>query len=110
MAGMCQVIATTPMEIVKIRMQTMPSEEITKGQMGALKTTVRELGLKGLYQGTCATLARDVPFSAVHFSGYGLLRRKVADAETGKVGSLDALVASCAAGVVAARSVSIGHV
>jgi solute carrier family 25 aspartate/glutamate transporter 12/13 len=51
-AGFCQVIATNPMEIVKIRMQ-----------LGQSATQVlSDLGVKGLYKGTRATLCRDVPF------------------------------------------------
>lgn len=51
-AGTCQVIATNPMEIVKIRMQL--------GQSAA--QVMRDLGVGGLYKGTAATLCRDVPF------------------------------------------------
>jgi len=51
-AGFCQVVATNPMEIVKIRMQLG----------GSLSTIFKDLGLRGMYKGTAATLCRDVPF------------------------------------------------
>jgi len=35
---------------------------------------VQELGLKGLYRGAPATLARDIPFSVCFFSSYGWLK------------------------------------
>ena len=57
-AGFCQVVVTTPMEIVKIR-----------GQLtGASMTQVfRELGFFGLYRGYTPTLLRDVWFSLFFF-------------------------------------------
>lgn len=51
-AGFCQVVATNPMEIVKIRMQLGNN----------LTQILSDLGFRGLYKGTAATLCRDVPF------------------------------------------------
>lgn len=64
-AGLAQVIATNPMEIVKIRLQ-----------MGAPSAAqvVRDLGLRGLYTGSMTTLARDIPFSVVMFPGYAIAK------------------------------------
>lgn len=59
-AGLCQVVATTPMERVKIQLQ------IAGGNASAVEM-VRTLGLSGLYKGTAATLLRDVPFSFIFF-------------------------------------------
>lgn len=57
-AGFCQVVITTPMEIVKIRCQ------LTGASMWSV---VSELGLRGLYKGYVPTLTRDVWFSALFF-------------------------------------------
>lgn len=48
-AGLIQCIATNPMEIVKIRLQTaaLNGEVVTMGE------TVKEMGLKGLYRVRC---------------------------------------------------------
>ena len=56
-AGTCQVIATNPMEVVKINMQMQAhgGAPVSYGQM------IRELGLAGLYKGVSATLLRYVP-------------------------------------------------
>lgn len=53
-AGTCQVIATNPMEVVKInmQMQAQGAATVSYGQM------IRELGLAGLYKGVSATLMR----------------------------------------------------
>lgn len=53
-AGTCQVVATNPMEIVKIRMQMSASHggNVTYGSI------IRDLGISGLYTGMHATLLR----------------------------------------------------
>lgn len=61
MAGGCQVLATNPMEMVKINMQLR--------SLG-LGETARALGLRGLYKGTTATLMRDIPFSMIFFQSF----------------------------------------
>ncbi|OLY82026.1 Mitochondrial substrate carrier family protein X [Smittium mucronatum] len=91
-AGFCQVIATNPMEIVKIQLQiaTQPTPQasgslanstlsnsssmLVNQSVAAVKPQnvtaleiVHRLGLKGLYRGTLATLLRDVPFSVIFF-------------------------------------------
>ncbi|KAJ1678240.1 mitochondrial aspartate-glutamate transporter agc1, partial [Spiromyces aspiralis] len=79
-AGFCQVIATNPMEIVKIQMQIAgqhaTTQHISSNSAAAAPTksltarqVVQSLGLKGLYRGTPATLLRDVPFSFIFFPG-----------------------------------------
>lgn len=68
--GASQVVFTNPMEIVKVRLQTQKEGSPKK----ALWTIVKELGVKGLYDGAGVTLARDVPSSAVFFAIYTLLR------------------------------------
>ena len=66
-AGLCQVIATNPMEITKIQLQLQGSRGPNAKQITAIDV-VRQLGLRGMYRGTFATLARDVPFSLTFFS------------------------------------------
>lgn len=58
-AGFCQVIATNPMEIVKIQMQVAGAQKLAPGeQRPTAMGIVRNLGLRGLYRGTPATLMR----------------------------------------------------
>ena len=50
----------------------------TQSKDGAPKNTwdvVKELGVKGLYEGAGVTMARDVPSSAIFFACYTLLRQ-----------------------------------
>lgn len=64
-AGFSQVVATNPMEMLMINMQSAAASGRRGKSMVAL---ARELGLAGLYKGTAATLFRDIPFSVVFFS------------------------------------------
>ncbi|KAI8928677.1 mitochondrial carrier domain-containing protein [Entophlyctis helioformis] len=77
-AGFCQVVATNPMEIVKIQMQLATAAPAAPGAPAAPKLSamsiVRSLGLRGLYRGTTATLCRDVPFSFVFFPMVSILK------------------------------------
>lgn len=65
LAGFCQVIATCPMEMSMITLQTRAAAGLPK--MGLVEVG-RMLGVSGLYKGTVSTLTRDVPFSMVFFS------------------------------------------
>lgn len=96
-AGFCQVIATNPMEIVKIRLQVAGESKQRRG----LVEVVRELGLRGLYYGAPATLLRDVPFSMVYFSLYGRLKRHFTD-EKGQIPITKVFLSSTIAGVIGA--------
>uniref|UniRef100_A0A7S1CAX8 Uncharacterized protein n=1 Tax=Bicosoecida sp. CB-2014 TaxID=1486930 RepID=A0A7S1CAX8_9STRA len=81
LAGLCQVTATNPMEITKIRMQmqmTLPVEKRVN-TMGV----VRQLGLRGMYHGAGMTLMRDIPYSILFFPGYAHLRHLFADGHEG---------------------------
>jgi hypothetical protein len=78
LAGLCQCIATNPMEIVKIRLQLftnkrVAAQQVSVAEQGSLVEVVRHLGLRGLYRGTAATLIRDIPFSALFFPLFGVL-------------------------------------
>nr|XP_055048532.1 mitochondrial glutamate carrier 1 [Misgurnus anguillicaudatus]XP_055048533.1 mitochondrial glutamate carrier 1 [Misgurnus anguillicaudatus]XP_055048534.1 mitochondrial glutamate carrier 1 [Misgurnus anguillicaudatus] len=94
-AGTCQVVITTPMEMLKIQLQDAgrlaaqrtvaasapaagPTPSLVASQTGtsapsrrsATRITLELLktrGLRGLYKGTGATLMRDVPFSMLYF-------------------------------------------
>ncbi|KAJ1664443.1 mitochondrial aspartate-glutamate transporter agc1 [Coemansia sp. RSA 1813] len=106
-AGLCQVIATNPMEIVKIQMQvaaTSPRANVTA--MGI----VRELGVRGMYKGTVATLLRDVPFSMLFFPLQAMFAQKIHGCMDGdrstKPSTLAVLAGSTVAGVLASGAVT----
>lgn len=72
LAGTTQVIATNPMETVKIRMQMAAvsagkSSVLAINEVPSTLSVMKDLGIKGLYRGSLATLSRDVPFSMLFF-------------------------------------------
>lgn len=75
-AGLCQVIATNPMEIVKIRMQMQ--SDLPLGERLSVSQIVKDLGLSGMYRGVGITLLRDVPFSLIFFPLYSTIRESLA--------------------------------
>ncbi|KAJ3101589.1 carnitine transporter [Phlyctochytrium planicorne] len=66
-------IVTTPMERIKVVMQTQDQVQggvKYKNMFDAGKGMLKEGGIGGLYRGTVATLARDIPGSAAYFVAY----------------------------------------
>jgi len=98
-AGFCQVVATNPMEIVKLRMQLQNLKPVAE-RLSAMQV-VNALGIKGLYKGTPVTWARDIPYSLVFFPLYAELRDYLSD-ENGHAGIPSILSAGSIAGASAA--------
>jgi solute carrier family 25 aspartate/glutamate transporter 12/13 len=98
-AGFFQVIATNPMEITKIRLQMQAT--LPKSQRQSTMNVIRSLGLRGMYTGTPATLARDVPYSILFFPGYSNLRKCFED-ENGDCGIFATLFCGGTAAAAAA--------
>merc|ERR1712212_994056 len=87
-AGLCQIVVTTPMELLKIQLQDagrVAAQMKAAGQstahlpkISALSVTKELLatkGIFGLYRGTKATMLRDVSFSMVYFPLFANLNR-----------------------------------
>lgn len=83
LAGLFQIIVTTPMELLKIQMQdagrvaaqakaegkTIPKTSATQLALQLF----REKGILGLYKGIGATMLRDVTFSVIYFPLFATL-------------------------------------
>ncbi len=94
LTGLVQVVATNPMEVLKIRLQT--------AEAGASPlAVVRELGARGLYNGSAVTLMRDVPYNVIFFTTYIQLKRALTLPD-GHVTQERIFGSGVAAGVVAA--------
>ncbi|XP_051975204.1 mitochondrial glutamate carrier 1-like isoform X1 [Xyrauchen texanus] len=123
-AGTCQVIVTTPMEMLKIQLQDagriaaqrklMP-ETVTPGvsvevksptAMQLTRELLKEKGIAGLYKGLGATLLRDVPFSIIYFPLFANLNNLGKKGADGPAPFYVSFLSGCAAGSTAAVAVN----
>ncbi|XP_045470970.1 mitochondrial glutamate carrier 1-like [Harmonia axyridis] len=118
MAGFCQIVITTPMELLKIQMQDagrVTAAALAEGKpvpkMTATSLTLNLLkshGLLGLYKGVGATMARDVTFSVVYFPLFATLNSLGPKRNDGSGESVFwcSFISGCAAGCTAALVVN----
>lgn len=118
-AGFCQIVITTPMELLKIQLQDAGRVAMSKGSGGGevvMRTSattialnlLRTKGILGLYKGTGATMLRDVSFSVIYFPLFARLNSlgpRKSDG-SGEAVFWTSFVSGCFAGAVAAFSVN----
>ncbi|KAM9301861.1 mitochondrial glutamate carrier 1 [Gastrophryne carolinensis] len=124
-AGTCQVIVTTPMEMLKIQLQdagrlaAQRKLVASSGGAGSAEASVarptamaisRELlrkeGIAGLYKGLGATILRDVPFSIIYFPLFANLNKLGQKTPDEKAPFFVSFLAGCTAGSTAAVAVN----
>uniref|UniRef100_A0A8D0AFW9 Mitochondrial glutamate carrier 1 n=1 Tax=Sander lucioperca TaxID=283035 RepID=A0A8D0AFW9_SANLU len=120
-AGMCQVVITTPMEMLKIQLQdagrlaaqhrsynsgTVASAPRAVSATQIAKDLLRTQGIQGLYRGLGATLIRDVPFSIVYFPLFANLNRLGKPSPEESSPFYWAFLSGCVAGSTAAVAVN----
>lgn len=117
-AGMCQIIITTPMELLKIQLQDAGRSatiDVAAGDTAAAKVSatritidlIKKKGILGLYQGCGATLLRDVTFSAIYFPLFAHLNAKGKRREgSNQAVFYHSFISGCIAGCVASFSVN----
>ncbi|TFK30800.1 carnitine/acyl carnitine carrier [Coprinopsis marcescibilis] len=86
-AGFLSAVPTTlitaPVERAKVLLQTQGqagSEQRYKGVVDVMKHLYREGGMKSIFRGTGATLARDGPGSAAYFAAYEITKKALTPA------------------------------
>ncbi|KAI7812286.1 putative mitochondrial glutamate carrier 1-like, partial [Triplophysa rosa] len=123
-AGTCQVIVTTPMEMLKIQLQDAgriaaqrkllpqavtpggPVEVKSRTAMQLTRELLKEKGIAGLYKGLGATLLRDVPFSVIYFPLFANLNDLGKREADGPAPFYVSFVSGCVAGSTAAVAVN----
>ncbi|XP_031753410.1 mitochondrial glutamate carrier 2 isoform X2 [Xenopus tropicalis] len=119
-AGTCQVVVTSPMEMLKIQLQDAGrlatqkafAEEglaaIPKRPSALLIATnlLRTQGISGVYKGLGATLLRDVPFSVIYFPLFANLNKLGQKSPRERAPFYHSFLAGCVAGSVAAVAVT----
>ncbi|XP_069173959.1 mitochondrial glutamate carrier 1 isoform X2 [Procambarus clarkii] len=120
LAGLCQIVVTTPMELLKIQLQDagrVAAQAMASGQTASVPKIsatsitlklLREKGILGLYRGTTATMLRDVSFSVVYFPLFAHLNSlgpRKSDG-SGEAVFWCSFLAGCASGSLAALAVN----
>uniref|UniRef100_A0A8C7FJH4 Mitochondrial glutamate carrier 1 n=1 Tax=Oncorhynchus kisutch TaxID=8019 RepID=A0A8C7FJH4_ONCKI len=125
-AGTCQVIITTPMEMLKIQLQDAgrieaqrklmsqaavrvpggPVELRSHTAMQLTRELLRSQGIAGLYKGQGATLLRDVPFSIIYFPLFANLNSLGGCGADGPAPFYVSFASGCIAGSTAAVAVN----
>jgi solute carrier family 25 aspartate/glutamate transporter 12/13 len=70
---------TNPLEIVKIRLQV--AGEISASKRLGAGAVIKDLGFFGLYKGSRACFARDIPFSAIYFPLYAHMKKLTSNSD-----------------------------
>lgn len=88
---------TAPFERVKVILQVQGQKQLAPGEkpkynggVDVVRQLYKEGGIRSVFRGTVATLARDGPGSACYFAAYEYIKRKLTpkDPVTGKAGQL----------------------
>ncbi|XP_049806193.1 mitochondrial glutamate carrier 1-like isoform X2 [Schistocerca nitens] len=118
LAGLCQIIITTPMELLKIQLQDAGrlAAHAKEGGIAVPKISataitlelLRTKGIIGLYKGVGATMLRDVSFSVIYFPLFAHLNAlgpRKSDG-SGEAVFWCSFLAGCASGSLAALAVN----
>ncbi|KUJ16673.1 mitochondrial carrier [Mollisia scopiformis] len=98
---------TAPFERVKVLLQIQGQKQLAPGEkpkysggVDVVRQLYKEGGVRSVFRGSAATLARDGPGSAAYFATYEIIKRKLTpvDPLTGKPSGDLSLVAVCTAG------------
>ncbi|EKX51519.1 hypothetical protein GUITHDRAFT_46947, partial [Guillardia theta CCMP2712] len=91
-AGLATIVATNPLEVLKIQAQISREKKSTLDH-------IKDLGLSGLYTGYQATWLRDIPFAAMYFPLYSSAKSCMNGVCTSSLGA--AMVAGLFSGMMA---------
>ncbi|XP_026854213.1 solute carrier family 25 member 15b isoform X2 [Electrophorus electricus] len=73
--GTACVLSGQPLDTAKVKMQTFPS--MYRGFLQCFLTTYRQVGIRGLYQGTTPALMANIAENSVLFMSYGFCQEVV---------------------------------
>lgn len=73
--GAACVVSGQPLDTAKVKMQTFPS--LYRGFLHCFTSTYRQVGLRGLYQGTTPALMANIAENSVLFMSYGFCQQVV---------------------------------
>ncbi|XP_026333592.1 mitochondrial glutamate carrier 1-like [Hyposmocoma kahamanoa] len=115
-AGACQIVITTPMELLKIQMQDagrVAAQAKAEGReikrvtaMQLTRKLLAERGILGLYKGIGATAARDISFSVIYFPTFATVNELGPRDKNGGIPFWWSFLSGCLSGSMAALAVN----
>ncbi|RDW91900.1 mitochondrial carrier-6 [Coleophoma crateriformis] len=97
---------TAPFERVKVLLQIQGQKQLAPGEkpkysggVDVVRQLYKEGGVRSVFRGSAATLARDGPGSAAYFATYEIIKRKLTPEGSGELSLLAVMAAGGAAGV-----------
>ncbi|KAH7914457.1 mitochondrial carrier domain-containing protein [Hygrophoropsis aurantiaca] len=87
---------THPLDLTKVRMQTLGPSVQRPSMLAIMRTSVTESGIRSLYTGLTASLLRQMTYSLVRLGTYEEMKRRMS--ENGRPSSAKLLLAAGAAG------------
>ncbi|KAK9897965.1 mitochondrial carrier [Cystobasidium minutum MCA 4210] len=96
-----QALVAAPVERVKVVLQVSRPTPQYKGPIDVVSTLYKEGGVRSLFRGTIATIARDAPGSAAYFTAYEATKKALAKPgqSPADLNLLNTMIAGAAAGV-----------
>lgn len=73
--GAACVFSGQPLDTTKVKMQTFP--KLYRGFLHCIMSTYKQVGLRGLYQGTTPALMANIAENSVLFMSYGFCQQVV---------------------------------
>lgn len=73
--GAACVFSGQPLDTTKVKMQTFPT--LYRGFLHCIVSTYRQVGIRGLYQGTTPALMANIAENSVLFMSYGFCQQVV---------------------------------
>jgi len=106
--GVCAVFSGHPLDLIKVRLQTMPAPPpgqppMFTGTIDCFKKTLTNEGVRGLYKGMAAPLVGVAPIFALSFAGFSVGKQLVSSVKQDKDAELslpELFVAGGVAGVL----------
>lgn len=99
-------LITAPFERVKVLLQIQGQKQLAPGEkpkysggVDVVRQLYKEGGIRSVFRGSFATLARDGPGSAAYFATYEIIKRRLTPEGSGELSLLAVMAAGGAAGV-----------
>ncbi|XP_065845965.1 mitochondrial carnitine/acylcarnitine carrier protein-like isoform X1 [Oscarella lobularis] len=80
LAGFCSGVLVVPTDRIKCLLQIQTESGVKRqytGPFDVVRTIVKQSGIRGLFQGTCITLIRDIPANGLFYAAYDWCKKSM---------------------------------